>query len=378
MSLPLRRLAVENYRSLRKLALPVERLTVFAGANGAGKTNLYRALQLVQASALGTLAEDLAAEGGMDSAFWAGERPRGPAQIRLCVGLGLTPGAPDFEYEVVIGFPVRGVSAAFELEPQVKSESLVQRHGRRMVKLLDREGPRVAVRDADGVLGEAGEGLLASETALGRLADPGRYPDLDLVRRTLADWRFHHDLRTDSSSPLRRPCLAVTSPTLSSDGGNLAAVFATLAHIREETTDLDAAVADAFPGAQLDIPHPGRTASFGLVFPDYPQRVFEAHELSDGTLRFLGLAGALLSYRPPAFIALNEPEASLHPDLLEPLARMIVAASDRAQIWIVTHSERLAAALERFGAVKPRRVVKAAGATTIEGLRFGMFDDEEE
>jgi len=62
---------------------------VFVGANGVGKTNLYRALQLIQASAAGTLAHELAAEGGMESAFWAGRRRSGdPARIKLSAGFG--------------------------------------------------------------------------------------------------------------------------------------------------------------------------------------------------------------------------------------------------------------------------------------------------
>ena len=44
-----------------------------------------------------------------------------------------------------------------------------------------------------------------------------------------------------------------------------------------------------------------------MIFPDYPKRVFEPSELSDGTLRYLALAGALLGYRLPPFLALNEP-----------------------------------------------------------------------
>ena len=379
MSLGVRHLSVQHYRSLRALRMPVERLSVFVGANGAGKTNLYRALQLVQAAAAGTLALDLAAEGGMQSALWAGERRRTePAQIRLGVGLGAGPMSTDYEYEVAVGLPVRGISAAFELEPQVKEELVVHRRGPRSTKLLERRGPSLIARDEDGERVDFDADLMASETALGRLADPSRFPDLHLIRQTLADWRFYHDLRTDAGSPLRTPSLAVTSPTLASDGSNLAAVFATLAHIREDTRDLDRAITDAFPGAVVVIPAPERTATFGMVFPDYPKRVFAAHELSDGTLRFLGLAGALLAYRPPAFIALNEPESSLHPDLLEPLARLIVNASERTQVWIVTHSERLAAAIEQFGAVKPRKVLKADGATTIEGLKFGGYDEDED
>ena len=205
----------------------------------------------------------------------------------------------------------------------------------------------------------------------GSLSDPSRFPDLYTIRRVMLDWRFYHDLRSDQSSPLRRPCLSVTSPTLASDGSNLAAVFATLVHLREDTADLNRAIEEAFPGARLVVPNPGRTASFGMIFPDYPKRVFDSTELSDGTLRYLALAGVLLAYRLPAFVALNEPETSLHPDLLEPLARMIVRASERTQIWVVTHSQRLATALAAEGRVAPRTVIKRNGETWIEGLRLG-------
>ncbi|HUZ14338.1 MAG TPA: AAA family ATPase [Caulobacteraceae bacterium] len=166
-------------------------------------------------------------------------------------------------------------------------------------------------------------------------------------------------------------------PTLASDGANLAAVFATLAHIREDTRALDEAIAAAFGGAELVIRAPANTASFGMTSPEFPGRIFEQIELSDGTLRFLGVAGALLGYRLPAFIALNEPEASLHPSLLDPLGRLIAKAAERTQVWVVTHSEPLAAAIERHGAARPRLVSKLAGATEIAGMRFGAFEDGE-
>lgn len=116
-----------------------------------------------------------------------------------------------------------------------------------------------------------------------------------------------------------------------------------------------------------------------MSFPEFPQREFEAPELSDGTLRFLGLAGALMAYRLPPFVALNEPESSLHPDLMEPLAEMIVQAAQRTQLWLVTHSERLAKAIEDTGEGAVRTVVKRNGATTIEGLTLlGAFREDEE
>ena len=375
-----REIHAANYRSLRSIRFPTGRLSVFVGANGVGKTNLYRALQLLQASAAGTLAHELAAEGGMDSASWAGKRRAGdPVRIKLSAGFG----EPALEgvlyaYEVEIGVPPPGGPGAFPLQPDLKEEALVFRHGGRVHRLLERRGRAVMARDADGKRVEITRDLLASETALGAFDEPQRFPDVHAIKQLMLDWRFYHDLRTDQDSALRRPCLAVATPTMASDGSNLAAVLATLVHIRYDTVDLDRTIEDAFPGARLEVPMPEQTASFGMVFPDLPKRVFEARELSDGTLRYLALAGALLSLRLPSFIALNEPESSLHPDLLEPLARLIVKASERTQVWLVTHSERLAAALARHGGVSPRTVIKKDGETWIEGLKtIGRFDDED-
>lgn len=376
--LAVREIEVAGYRSLRRIRFPVEALSVFVGGNGAGKTNLYRALELIQAAAEGMLTRAIAAEGGMDSVLWAGERRKHePARVRLAVEVADDETAQAFRYEVEVGLPFE-TAAAFRLEAQVKREQLELLTARRPVVLLERDGPSCIVRDEQGCRRPLGAELLATETALGSLQDALRFPELQFVRQALFRWRFHHDFRTDSASPLRRPCLAVTTPTLGSDGADLAAVFATLTHIRQDTVDLDEAVADAFPGARLVVPEPGREARFGMVFPDYPKRVFDASELSDGTLRFLALAGALLAYRLPPFIALNEPEASLHPDLMEPLARMIVTASRRSQIWLVTHSERLAKAITGQGGVDPRVVIKRKGETWIEGLRLtGEFGEDD-
>ena len=71
----------------------------------------------------------------------------------------------------------------------------------------------------------------------------------------------------------------------------------------------------------------------------------KAAELSDGTLRYLLLVAALLSPRPPALTILNEPETSLHPDLLPPLARLIAQASQRSQVVVVSHASALVSEL---------------------------------
>jgi predicted ATPase len=382
MHLPVREFRAREFRSLKAISYPVSNLDVFVGGNGVGKTNLYRALEPLRSAAANTLARDLAQDGGLESTLWAGGRRRTePARIHLSVGLAAEGkrGSPAlYRYEVEVGFPPNEASAAFQAEPQIKAEAVSYVGGGRTLRLVDRQGPSVMARAENGRPAQIDIDLLDSETVLGRLEDPSRYPELDALRRTLLQWRFYHGLRTDAASPLRHPCAAVATPTLASDGSDLAAVFATLAHIRGDTADLDAVVDQAFPGATLVIPPPGRTASFGMSFPEFPQRVFSAQELSDGTLRFLALAGALLAYRLPPFIALNEPETSLHLDLMEPLARLIVGAAERTQLWLVTHSARLAEAIVAAGAGQMRRVTKRDGATQIEGLKaWGAFEEQE-
>ncbi len=81
-------------------------------------------------------------------------------------------------------------------------------------------------------------------------------------------------------------------------------------------------------------------------------RPLRGAELSDGTLRYILLAAALLSPRPPELMVLNEPETSLHADLLAPLAALIARASHGTQVLVVSHAAALVAALEREGAAR--------------------------
>ena len=96
-------------------------------------------------------------------------------------------------------------------------------------------------------------------------------------------------------------------------------------------------------------------------------RPLSAAELSDGTLRYILWAAALLTPRPPHLMILNEPEASLHPDLLPALARLIGVASKETQIWVVSHASRLIAALEHNPECAAVQLEKELGETQIVG-----------
>jgi predicted ATPase len=369
---PLTAISIKGYRSIQDLYLQVEPCSVFVGANGVGKSNLYKALGLLRAAADGTITRAIAQEGGVESVLWAGGRMR-----REPVRLILQADIDHLRYEVEIGLP-SPAQAGFKIEPLVKEERIIATVGKRKVVMMERLGPVVHLRNADGVREMHKDSVLSSETALTAFRDGARYPEIEALRQEMLDWRLYHDFRTDEDSPIRQPCYAIATPTLSPDGRDLAAVLGTLFVIRKETTDLHRAFWDAFPGAQLLAGDSGSYCELSVSYPDF-QRPFGAHELSDGTLKYLCLLGALMGYRLPSLIALNEPEASLHPSLLPPLARLIAQAAQRTRIWIVTHSEALAAALHEETGKNARRVIKEDGATNIEGLTAsGEFQDDEE
>jgi predicted ATPase len=106
---------------------------VFVGANGVGKTNLYRGLELLQAAAANQLGLALARE-GLASAFWAGTRRQGsPARMKFAATLAEASAAMRFSYEVEVGFPAKP-AGAFNAEPQIKSEVLTGAEIRRVLK----------------------------------------------------------------------------------------------------------------------------------------------------------------------------------------------------------------------------------------------------
>src|SRR4051794_41652129 len=68
----LQTVAIRGYRSLREIVLPLAPLTVVTGANGTGKSSLYRAMRLLADCGRGEVIGSLAREGGLESVLWAG------------------------------------------------------------------------------------------------------------------------------------------------------------------------------------------------------------------------------------------------------------------------------------------------------------------
>jgi predicted ATPase len=377
----IREIHVTGYRSVRSLRLHLSQINVLTGANATGKTNLYNSVFLLAKAAAGGFAQVIAEEGGMPSVLWAGARKsRSMGTIRMeGVRMSLGIKTDTFSYELICGLPKQssGEKSAFSLDPEVKEERVWMDapHGLK-VTFFERSPKGAWILDNDERLADYSGELLPTESVLSQLREPHLYPELSSLRTEMSRWRFYHHFRTDAESPLRHPQVGVRTPVLAHDGRDLAAALQTINEVGQ-SQDLHEAIRQAFPGASLEIEHDEDNGMFAVLLrmPGL-RRPLRARELSDGTLRYLCLLAALLSPHPPSLLALNEPETSLHPDLLEPLAKQLVHAAKYSQLWVVTHSHRLAELVEKFSGEAPISLEIAGGETRVIGQR--LADDSEE
>lgn len=370
-------LAISNYRSLRKLVLPLQRLNVVTGANGSGKSSLYRAIRLLADTAQGRVVTSLAREGGLQSTLWAGpesiSRSMKGGEVavqgtlrgeRANLRLGFA--SDDFGYLIDLGTPAAGTTA-LELDPVVKQECIW--HGpspRPSTILAERRGPIVRTQDRAGDWNVVAQDLSPFDTMMTQAADPRGAPEMLALRESIRAWRFYDHFRTDAGAAARSPQVGTYTPILSDDGSDLAAALETIRRFGDSAA-LDATIEDAFPGSEIVISgnlgrYSAQMKQHGLL------RVLDSAELSDGTLRYLLWTAALLTTRPPALMVLNEPETSLHPSLLAPLARLIARAGKKSQIIVVTHAPELIAALSKEPDCHAIQLEKNFGETSVAGM----------
>jgi predicted ATPase len=372
--------AINNYRSLKDVISPLSTLNIVTGPNGCGKSNLYKALRLLSETAKGNLIASLAKEGGLNSTFWAG-----PDSLTKAMKSGSAPivgnakkqnsrlkfgfVGEDFGYSVSLGLPPPPDPedkdpSMFHFDPEIKRECIwAGKYYRPSSCLIDRQGPAVKVRS--GKKWELYSAHLNShESILSEISDPVAIPEVWEVKQFVKSWRFYDHFRSDPNSLIRKPQIGTRTTVLDHDGYSLVAALRTIYEIGDRQS-LCESIEDAFPGAWIDFITDSEN-QFTLEFhQDGLLRPLKQSELSDGTLRYLLLIAALLTPRPPSLLVLNEPETSLHPDLLPALGRLIIRASQETQVWVVSHATRLVAALEKHPECNSIALTKAFGETSI-------------
>lgn len=360
MSRRFSRLSVRGYRRLKHVDLELRPLNVLIGANGVGKTSTLEIFDLLAASAEGRLDSTINDLGGMTSILTAdGTTDKIRLQVRTT------------EADAVgLSYDLHLVSQGYSYA--IKDEVLSQ-YG-----MLPPPGPMVYADGADIVYQHDGQPVRPNweyqgrETALSQV--PKMYQEAESFRRLLADVsEVYHSLDVSMRAPVRTPQPLSPAQTPGVNGEDLISCLFTISQTEQDRFEaIQDALRSAFPPFErLEFP-PVAAGRLALGWRETGfTRPFYANELSEGTLRFLWLATLLQSPGLPKITLIDEPEVSLHPELLRLLADLMREASERTQLVIATHSDRFVRFLEPGELIVCDRD-EAGGMTVQRGDAFDL------
>ena len=328
------RLQANGFRHLRELDLPLAPLNVFIGANGVGKTSILEVMSLLAASADGHLQETLSAAGGLPSLMTRDRKE--PMSLALAM-----PIAREEPIEYRVELQTGGLAYILPLEQLTQ-----RRHDPKgkdpFFKYIDSNGRDI--RYYDGGARKLVQPTWKHEPLETSLAQvPNMFREPEHFREILASSTLYHALDVSPRAPVRLPQAMQPASLPGRDGENLVSC---LYFLRETARDRFEAIEDtirvAFPNFErMDFP-PVAAGSLTMAWKErpYAQAIY-AHQLSEGTLRFLWLITLLQSPGLPTVTLIDEPEVSLHPEMLRLLADLFREAATRTQLLIATHSEQL-------------------------------------
>lgn len=315
MAKPIDTITIKGFKSIRSLeSFRLRPLNILIGANGAGKSNFVSFFSFLHELVDGRLALTVNKGGGADAHLHLG--PKVTKKISAKVKFGLN------------GY-------CFDLEPTVDNrlvfgDERVQYDGSQNTFAVDRS-----------------IGTGHSESNLREQLRGGKNQAIaQHIVDSISEWVVYHFHDTSETAPVRRTATVRDNERLRPDGSNLAPFLLRLKEEKETTyqmiVDTVRLVAPFFKDFRL---RPQKSKEDEVVqlewtqqHSDYP---FHAGQFSDGTIRFIALATALLQPDPPATILIDEPELGLHPYALNTLASLIRQNRNRTQVIVSTQSPGL-------------------------------------
>lgn len=347
MGRPLNSATIHGFKSIRELDnLELASLNILVGANGAGKSNFVDFFRMLRAMSEEGLVKFATERGGADGFFFNGPKETTGIDVHLRFGHN--------EYKFILSPTSSG-------ELMVKSES--------------------TFFSGTGSWRHHGGGRLESKLKSWMSSKSMRFPGAKGIDRYVYDavssWIVYHFHDTSSTAPMRRNHSVADWRELNPDASNIAAF---LLHLRKfkkpaynklvETIQLIAPFLDDF---LLEPEKKGENEIIRLQWrqkgSSYP---FQPWQLSDGTIRFICLAAALLQPTPPSTVVIDEPELGLHPFALDVLAGLFREAAQRTQLIVSTQSATL---LNHFAPEEVIVVDRVQGATRMRRLDAESLKD---
>lgn len=363
-------------------ALELKSFNVFIGPNGAGKSNLIEALALIRATPIPPQTTSnadvrgiLRRGGGTREWVWKGAKSK-PASVELVVK------NPKGKQALRHRFAFRNDGHGFQLyDEQVENETPYDdqaeayfyyrfQDGHPVVNTAREEGRRLARESVDLEL-----------SILAQRRDPELYPEITYLADTYEKWRIYREWAFGRNTVFREPQKAdMRNDRLEEDFSNLGLFLSRLRKTPKATKSILDGLRDLYDGlTDFEVIVEGGNVQVFFTEGDFS---IPATRLSDGTLRYLCLLAILCDPEPPPLICIEEPELGLHPDILPNLADLMVAASERTQIIITTHSDILVDAMtetpeavvvceKHDGRTEMRRLKKEDLVTWVDKYRLG-------
>jgi len=354
------RFGIKGFRRLFDIDIPMPPFSVIIGINSVGKTTFLDAFSLLSASASGNLNSMLSTLGGVSNILTRDKSEK----ISFTIGMEI-PGYEPLEYSLSLSAQGIGYS--------ISSEILQQRREDRPTpfKHIDSTGSGIHYFDIDkkGIVTVDWE-YDYHETSLSQVPKMFRQPEE--LRRILSTAIKYHALDVSKDAPVKRSqqMWPATSP-----GTNGEALVPYLYYLRETSKEKFEIITDALKAAFPDFYELGfPPVAAGMLAMTWKDKNFTRplflHELSEGILRFLWLISLLQSSSLSAVTLIDEPDVSLHPELMHILVDLMREASERTQLVIATHSDRFVRFLKPYELMifdlDENGCTKVTGAETLD------------
>lgn len=338
-------ITLRGFRSIKELNLELGPINVLIGPNGAGKSIFISFFRMLDELAQGHLQHFVGRSGGANALLHYGTK------VTNCIDAELNFGRRGYE---------------IQLTP-TEDDRLV--FGKEILHLT--HPPESLLNEA---LGSGHKEALAPRQYEESMS--GVHKD---VVPTFGTWIVYHFHDTNSMARIRQTGDLHNNDRLEPDAGNLA-TFLYMLHERHSRNYelIRGAVRQIFPRFEDFAlrPSPLNPDKIRLEWQEYGSDYrFGPHQLSDGTLRFVGLATLLLQPDLPSTLLIDEPELGLHPSALTVLAGMVRSASSRAQLILTTQSVSFLNEFEPEDIITVERGVPTALSVSDSrnGLRESVF-----
>lgn len=342
----IKKITVKGFKSIRELnEFELKPLNVIVGANGAGKSNLIQVFKMVLAMAQGAFQDFILRNGGADAFPFDGVKETPEIKI-------------GFEFTSNSLFSEGSNYYRFKMTPSA-SETMMLSEERRYKDYNWKP-----------------YGSPAEESRLAEQKNERSWDDHwngvgYFVYDAISRWMVYHFHDTSATAPMRRSEIVEDNQKLRGNGSNIAPFLRNLKEFSpksyEKIRNAVQLVMPFFDDFLLDIIRQGESEKIKLMWKqkgtDYPM---QPYHLSDGSIRFICLATALLQPNPPSTIIIDEPELGLHPEAIGILAELIAIAAKQTQVIIATQSPQL---LDNFGIDDIIIARRDKGATTLERLK---------